>query len=244
MRSSKPKIDGQMADWADAAWVDIDRRGVAAYFDSHSKPYAETGAMAVSNGRLFAIWRTDAPNLLENSGALENALFRTGGALELMLGADPNADPHRTEPETGDLRLIVTKVSGRPRALLYRAVVPGTGVQEKVHFNSPWRSVSFDHMEDVSKDVILFTDGEGNYELSIALNRLGLHPYSGMTIRGDIGILRGNGSETVQRTYWNNKATAILADLPSEAMLTPQLWGHIVFASVPDATPNAAPAKR
>ena len=48
-----------------------------------------------------------------------------------------------------------------------------------------------------------------------------------MKIRGDIGILRGNGTETTARSYWSNKATAITADVPSEAALTPHLWGTI-----------------
>ena len=42
----------------------------------------------------------------------------------------------------------------------------------------------------------------------------------------DLGLLRGNGFETIQRAYWSNKATAITADVPSEAMLAPQLWGR------------------
>ena len=33
-----------------------------------------------------------------------------------------------------------------------------------------------------------------------------------------------NGQAT-QRIYWANKATAITADVPSEAELTPKLWG-------------------
>ena len=48
-------------------------------------------------------------------------------------------------------------------------------------------------------------------------------------IKADIGILRGNGFQTLQRVYWNNKATAITADVPSEAELTPALWGKWQF---------------
>ena len=32
-----------------------------------------------------------------------------------------------------------------------------------------------------------------------------------MSWRGDLGVLRGNGSQTLQRVYWTNKATAISA---------------------------------
>jgi len=34
---------------------------------------------------------------------------------------------------------------------------------------------------------------------------------------------------TQQRVYWSNKATGITADVPSEAMLTPSLWGLFTF---------------
>lgn len=43
--------------------------------------------------------------------------------------------------------------------------------------------------------------------------------------RADIGLLRGRDGQTTQRVYWSNKATAITADVPSEAELAPRLWG-------------------
>ena len=63
----------------------------------------------------------------------------------------------------------------------------------------------------------------------VPLAALGLKPADGQAIKGDIGILRGNGFQTLQRVYWNNKATAITADVPSEAELTPALWGRWQF---------------
>ncbi len=79
-------------------------------------------------------------------------------------------------------------------------------------------------------------DGNGklksaNYEISVPLSVLGLTPAPGLALRGDIGILRGNGFQTTQRVYWSNKATGITADVPSEAELTPQLWGRWEFTS-------------
>jgi hypothetical protein len=61
------------------------------------------------------------------------------------------------------------------------------------------------------------------------LSSLGLKPRAGQTIQGDIGILRGEPGITTQRVYWSNKATAIVADVPSEAELKPNLWGRWVF---------------
>jgi hypothetical protein len=41
--------------------------------------------------------------------------------------------------------------------------------------------------------------------------------------------LRGTGNATTQRVYWSNKATAIVADVPSEAELRPNLWSPFEF---------------
>ena len=46
-----------------------------------------------------------------------------------------------------------------------------------------------------------------------------------LEVLGDIGLLRGNGQETVQRAYWNNQSAQIVSDLPSEARLEPANWG-------------------
>jgi hypothetical protein len=114
--------------------------------------------------------------------------------------------------------------------MLYRPVVPGTKQADKVPFSSPWRTIAFDQVEDVS-DLVEFSGSgdDGNYEISIPLAKLGLRPVKGGRFRGDIGILRGDGTETHARTYWSNKATGITADVPDEAMLTPGLWGTFEF---------------
>jgi hypothetical protein len=215
-------VDGKADDWSGAEWADVDKSGVPAYFNSDSKPHDVTAAVCISGGRLYAFYRAGEKDLLRNSGEVANAPFKTGGALDLMIGTNPKADPKRDRPAAGDVRLLVTKAKGKTIALLYRAVVPGT--KEPVAFSSPWRTVTIDRVEDVSAEVEL-ADSDGNYELSIPLQRLGLQAQSGETIRGDVGLLRGNGVQTLHRVYWCNKATGITADVPSEAELTPRLWG-------------------
>jgi hypothetical protein len=140
VRNEAPVVDGKLDDWAGANWADIDKRVVAAYFDSSSKPYDVSGTVAVAGDRLYAAWRTGDDNLLRNSGETPNALFKTGGALDLMIGSDANADPKRPQPVAGDMRLLVTRVDGKTRALLYRAVVPGT--TNPVPFASPSRTIT------------------------------------------------------------------------------------------------------
>jgi len=224
IRAEKPVIDGKLEDWKSADWVDIDKSGVKAYFNANTKPYDVTGAISVSGDRLFAAWKTGADTPLKNSGEMPLAPFKTGDALDLMLG--PGGD--RKKPIAGDMRLLVTIVNKKPLAMLYRAVVPGTKVTDKVPFSSPWRTITFDKVEDVSS-LIEFSENDGNYEVSIPLASLGFKPTAGAKIKGDIGVLRGNGNETTARVYWHNKATGIVSDVPEEAMLNPALWGTFEF---------------
>jgi len=99
-------------------------------------------------------------------------------------------------------------------------------------FSSPWRTVTLDEVKEVSSEVEL-AGTNGNYEVSIPLATLALTPEPDQAIKGDLGILRGNGFQTLQRVYWSNKATGITADLPSEAELIPALWGQLTFQSPP-----------
>lgn len=230
LRTAAPQVDGDLSEWNDVQWADIDKRGVAANFNSSSKPYDVTAAVAIAGDKLFAAWKTGDKNLLNNSGESPKALFKTGGALDLMISTNPNADPKRAKPAEGDLRLVVSQVKNKTRALLYRAVVPGT--KDAVPFSSPWRTITLDKVEDVSEQVQL-SGKDGNFEISIPLATLGLKPENGQTLQGDIGILRGNNGQTTARIYWSNKATGITSDVPSEALLTPNLWGKWEIKTVP-----------
>jgi len=223
--ATAPALDGNLDHWKDAQWAPIDHRGVGAWFNSNTRPYDVNGAVAVSGQNLYAAWKTGDPKLVQNAGDIPNALFKSGGALDLMIGADPAARPDRPEAVAGDERLLVSQVAGKTRALLYRAVVPGTADKDKVPFNAPWHGITLDRVDDVSGQVQLAEDKDGNYEISVPLSVLGLKPRAGMRIKGDIGVLRGDGKETTQRIYWANKATAIVSDVPTEAELTPKLWG-------------------
>ncbi|MFY9251856.1 MAG: hypothetical protein WAO83_00235 [Fuerstiella sp.] len=213
LRTAAPAVDGRLDDWpATADWAMIDRRGTKANFNSNSRPYEVSASLCIAGNRLFAAWRTTEKDLLNNSGETPNALFKTGGCLDLMLQTST------------DQRLLVTVVKGQPRAVLYRSKVPGT--TQPVAFSSPWRTISIDVVEDITSQVTFATDKTGNYEISVPLATLHWTPKTSDIVRADIGVLRGSNGQTTQRVYWSNKATAITADVPSEAELTPKLWGQ------------------
>jgi hypothetical protein len=225
IRPAPPTVDGRLDDWVGAEWATIDKRGVRAWFDSNSKPYDVSGAVAIANGRLYAAFRTGEKDLLRNSGEVAQTPFKTGGALDLMLGTNPQADPKRSQAVAGDLRLLVTRVKDQPLAVLYRAVVPGTADADRVPFSSPWRTIYLDRVDDITKQ-LEFAAAEGNFEFSVPLETLGLRAEPGTVLKGDLGVLRGDGTRTLHRVYWSNQATGITADVPSEALLTPHLWGR------------------
>jgi len=223
-----PVVDGKLNEWQAAQWAEIDNSGVKAFFNSKNKPYDVKAAIATDGTKLYIAYQTGNSSLLTNSGEMPVAPFKTGGCLDLMLGTNSTADPNRKSPVAGDLRLIVTMVHHKPWAVLYRAVVKGTNEKDKISFSSPLSTITFDKVQDVTKQIQL-AGNAGNYEVSIPLITLGLIPKDGLSIKGDLGILRGDGNETIARTYWSNKKTAITDDVPSEAMLTPYLWGNFTF---------------
>lgn len=211
-----------------SSWATVDSRTVPLGFGSRQDVAEAT--VAVVGDKLVAAYRTGDPKLLVNTGTVTNGPFKTGGALDLMIGSNPSADLKRQAPVAGDLRLLVYQVQGKTMAMLFRAIVPGT--TSPVPFSSPVKTITLDQVQDVSSQVQLISK-DGNYAFSISLATLGLKPVAGQKIKADIGVLRGNGIETVQRVYWNNKATSITSDVPSEAELTPSLWGEWVFRSAP-----------
>ena len=218
VRSSAPALDGKLTDWPEDSFVKIDD--------------VASAAVAVSGERLYAAFRTRNSALLQNKGDSRQLLFKTGGALDLMVGADPSADPKRDQPVGGDSRLLVALVDGKTVATLYQPVAPGMAGKEAV-FTSPGRTARFDRVEDVSDQVVLAAAPDGSYELSVPLALIGVAPKAGRTILGDIGVLRGNGFQTLQRVYWSNKATGLTSDIPGEAALTPGMWGQWQFQTSP-----------
>jgi hypothetical protein len=207
-----PRVDGQLADWpATTAWAPIGEKASA--------------AVCVAGNRLYAAFRTSDPGLLDTAaGGDVKYQFKRGGALDLMIAADRDVDGRRKSPGPGDLRLLFTRIEGRPRAVLFRARVAGGHAGEPVTYQSPIGTQIFDEVLDVSAVIALACRG-GNFEVSIPLDRIGLEPRKGQEILGDLGILRGQGGQTVQRIYWNNLDTQLVSDLPDEARLQPGRWG-------------------
>jgi len=215
-------------DWKNAQWAPLEENLDA--------------AVMVAGDRLHVAVRTSFREKLENNLEDPQILFKTGGALDLMISNNPKADPSRTEPVAGDQRILVTrsKKGGEIKATLYRQVDPQNS-DKRVEFSSGWRNVFFDRVEDIT-DLVQFPAetyvkmkplDRFLFEFSVPLEVLGLEPSDGTTVKGDIGLLRGPSGETVQRLYWHNKNSGMTTDVPGEAMLTPINWGVFEFHKAP-----------
>ena len=205
-----PKVDADLSNWpADAQWLRIDERA--------------SGSIAADSDNLYVAFRTGDPNALDNAGRDYRYLFKTGGALDLMLDTSPR-DGEGAQHSAGELRLLVTQTGGKTAAVLYRPSLQSGPKAHSQVFESPIGKVEFDEVLDVSDHVMLAGKG-GSYAFSIPLKALGFEPKKDMQFIGDIGILRGAEGRTIRRVYWSNINTTLVSDLPTEARLQPSEWG-------------------
>ena len=204
------RIDGDLREWPAQNWAPINAQS--------------SFQVALAGDRLAVAYRTDQPQLLANSATEYPFAFTEGGGLDLMLR--PSGPGEGKNPEPGDLRLFVTRKAGQVLAVLYRQKAAGKGNRQT--FASPVGQVTFDDVQDVSPFVELAAQG-GNYEFSISLSALGLDHPAGKILRGDAGLVLGDGADARARVYWHNKWDSMCTDVPSEARLNPGQWGLFKF---------------
>jgi hypothetical protein len=164
-----------------------------------------------------------ARSAMKNVGQDDRLLFKSGDAVDLMLGADG------AKEQPGSLRVLMTFKDGKtPIAVLNVKKAPGAAASEKFDFSSPWRTVTFDRVVTSSSVKVASAPTKGGYivEASIPWSELGLTPKSGLRLKGDVGVLFGDGgTQTISRQYWSNRATGLVNDVPGEADLDFKAWG-------------------
>ncbi len=206
-----PVVDGRLDDWpSDTEWADISGRAKA--------------AVILAGGRLYAAFRIGDAAALNNSGGDYRYLFKTGGALDLMIGTDPGSPKDRQTAVEGDIRLLVTRTQDRSRAVLFQPVASRGPRLREMLYQSPVGQARFDEVADVS-DRVALAGREGDFEFSVPLEVVGLRAGESAELLGDLGLLRGDGVQTTERNYWNNLDTSLVSDIPSEARLQPGRWG-------------------
>lgn len=170
-------------------------------------------ALAADATNLIARFDVRSSGPLRNGGTDWRTLFKTGDGVDLQFD---------------NARLFVTRLAGKPIAVLYQPTVPGT--KTPVVFESPVGKVTMDRVERLDIPITIRDRAEG-YELEVIVPRTALGLPADLTkpLRGDVGVMFADptGTKTIIRHYWANKDTQIVDDLPTETRLQPAQWGWI-----------------
>jgi hypothetical protein len=189
-----------------------------------------TARAAYDGQNLYVNYDVESPFELVNSIPEPQILFKGGNVLDIQLATDPGADPKRTRPAPGDVRLLVTRQQGKAVAVVYRPKVKEfTG--QPVVLKSPTGQEALDAIEVSDKVRLEYkkTPAGFNALITVPLAVLGWRPQPNSAVRLDLAYLFGNatGNQCAQRAYWANTGptAGIIGDVPSESRLEPHQWG-------------------
>ncbi len=222
--AAPPALDGSNSGWQDVTAVSI---------QSPASSFTGQAQLAYDDAFLYLRYVVNDPTPWRNEGRDFTRLFKTGDAIDLQLGVDPDADPDRQYPVAGDLRMVIGNYNNAPTAVVMQPVAPDADPAVRNIYTSPVGSRTFDKLAILDAAQVNVKMDERSYTVAAAipLAAIGLSPTSGMAVRGDIGFISSDadGQINIARTYWSNKATNLISDLPQEAWLTPRNWGELTF---------------
>jgi hypothetical protein len=218
-----PALDGKISE---GEWPAVTRQGEDASF-----------GMMFNDKQLFLGWSVKNRGPLENGGDDFRRYFKTGAAVDLHLGTRPAAAADRKTPEAGDIRIVVTRVGGKPVAVLYRPVAPGAAAAERWETSTPaGGTTAFEQVKVLGGAKVVVHDEANSYsvEAAIPLADLGLAaaPAPETVMKMDWGVLTtDDGFVTRSRRYWANPIASGVSDEPTEARLEPGMWGYARFGA-------------
>lgn len=192
-------------------------------------PYVKVSASR-DGGDLILSYDVKDPSPWVNQGTDQQLLFKSGDCVVFEFSTDPKAAPKRAEPVAGDKRLLIAPFQDKPVAVLYDYKVPGTA--KPVPFNSPSRSAMVDRVTVLDHAKITVKKATAGYVLAarIPLADLGLPPSDqAAALKGDFGVIYGDeeGRINILRSFWSNRSTGLVNDVPGETMINPALWGQL-----------------
>ena len=224
--NSPPAVDGKPGEWALEPLVQWNPGG-----------QFPVEVRAAHDGKtLYLSYSVKDASPWVNNGKDWQMLFKTGDSVDLQIGTDPKANPKRSTPVPGDLRLLIAPFEGENIAVLYRHRAPGA--TDGVVFQSPWRSEKVDSVRKLESAKITVTRSGDSYlvKAAVPLSDLEMDARTlGKSLRCDFGVIYGDaaGTTNIFRNYWANQATGLINDVPGEIMLTPNLWGDVTLESAP-----------
>jgi len=197
---------------------------------SATYPYARVKILRRGD-RLLLAWQVKDPSPWRNTGKDWMQLFKTGDALAFEFSTDPDAKPDRKAPVAGDKRLLLAMFDGQPTAVLYDYRNPAA--KEPISFSSPWRSEKIAAVTRLSDAKITTQPRDDGYTVvaNLPLADLGLPATGAAHLQGDFGVIYGDAAGTIDllRSYWSNRDTGLVNDVPGEAAIAPANWGKLIF---------------
>ncbi|MGI6495386.1 MAG: hypothetical protein ACOX5G_04740 [Kiritimatiellia bacterium] len=158
-------------------------------------------------------WKVRDPSPWVNNGEDSFTMFKTGDAVDFSFrGAEGT-------PE----RLLISPRAGEPEetsVVWYRHEAQGSPHD----FSSPWRTYTVGDVRFPDDIPVAVRRGNGEYEVDAAVP---LAYFRGGD--ADFGVIFGDeaGSVNRARSYWSNKETGLVSDLPGEIIPEPRKWGTI-----------------
>ncbi len=231
-------VTGVLDEWPADAFITINETVIHSLHFTDRMLTAQ-GAIAFDEDNLYVAYKSKTDGPFRNSSQDAQVIFKGGDAAEITLGFDSKADPRRMSPVAGDIRLVFSLVNGKPAAVLFKPVDPTAPADKNHEFTSPVGKTRMERVELLPNAKVAMgtysMKGGGTQvlpmwtlEAAIPWKSMGvIPPKVGARLHGDMGILQsdGGGMRTINRLYWSGKTQTVVADLPSEARLSPALWG-------------------
>ncbi|MBS3764544.1 MAG: hypothetical protein KGZ25_14695, partial [Planctomycetes bacterium] len=221
---SKPNIDGRHGDWKAIPDMQIQRNG---------SPRNATARLAFDAKKLYLLMTVKDPSPWVNNGKDFTRLFKTGDAVDVQLCINPSPKRRGRQLLEDDRRILLAPYQEGEAVVLMQPVAPDAPDSQARTYESPIMTKNFDRVVLLkSAETAVRKEGRSyTVEMGIPLADIGLQIKGGLKLRGDVGFIssNANGTANVARTYWSNKHTNLVNDLPSEALLYPKSWGVLEF---------------
>ncbi|MFA6293808.1 MAG: sugar-binding protein [Victivallales bacterium] len=215
-----PSLKAEAKDWEKIPGITVSRDGQA------DKAVVK---LAYDDKNLYAFFDVTDPTPWINEGKDFTRLFKTGDALDIQLSTNQGAKSG-DQPTEGDIRIVIAPFNGKASAVIMAPVDKKAQGELRKVYTSPVITRAFDRVEVLKDAVVAVKTRDGGYcvELAVPLKDIGFKPLPGKT-RGDVGFISSDskGMINTARTYWSNKNTNLVNDLPSEAWFIPSKWGEI-----------------
>ena len=176
------------------------------------------------------------PSPWVNNGLDKHLMFKTGDCVDVQF-VDRDGHP---------VRVMLSPAAGEPektQVTFYRHTVPAKdkATAHPVDFSSPWRT---HHVADVTYPAFghRVQRLQGTYVAELEIP-LALFPATG-EITADFGVIFGDadGKINLSRSYWSNKATGLVNDVPGEIIPQSEKWGTLARAGQAGAAAGTASA--